>query len=638
MHYGFIKVAAATPKIKVADCKYNAGVISGMIAEAADLGCELAVFPELCITGYTCLDLFLHKALTDSAEAALGEILTATKDRNIIAAVGLPVVIDEKLYNCAAIICRGKLLGLIPKENIPNYSEFQELRHFTPADPSGAVKMTDFCGTTVPFGQKQLFKCAGMRDFVLACEICEDLWVPASPSVGHAAAGATVIINLSASSETIGKAAFRRSLVSIQSAKLLAGYVYSDAGDGESTTDLTFSGHSIIAENGKILAESTPYKNGITVSEIDVEKLIHERKRINTFAAENDNYHITSFELDDRECVLSRKISRTPFVPNEKDALNRRAKETLSMQVAGLAKRIEHIGCKTAVIGISGGLDSSLALIVTVMAMDKLSRPRTDIIAVTMPCFATTARTKSNAVSMCELLGVTLREVDITASVSQHFADIGQSPDKYDVTFENAQARERTQVIMDIANMTGGIVVGTGDLSELALGWATYNGDHMSMYGVNASIPKTLVRHLVRCYADTCGNSDLSATLYDVLDTPVSPELIPGKDGDIAQKTEDIVGPYELHDFFLYHMMRSAFDPDKILFLAEYAFGDKYSRPTLLKWLRNYYRRFFAMQFKRSCLPDGPKVGSVCFSPRGDWRMPSDASAALWLAKVDELK
>lgn len=636
MKYGFVKVAAATPAIRVADPEYNAGQILPLMQAAAAKDAALVVFPELCLTGYTCGDLFLQSLLLDGAEKALAHLLEESRTLPLVALVGLPVRQEGGLYNCAAVFSKGRLLGVVPKSNLPNYSEFYEQRHFTPAPPeNGQITLA---GQSCPFGADLLFRWAEFPDFTLAAEICEDLWVSAPPSVRHAMASATVIANLSASDEIIGKAGYRRALVGGQSARLICGYIYADAGEGESTTDMVFSGHNLIAENGLLLAEAPLFQNELTVTELDISRIAGERRRMNTYPAQAGEHELISFSLPLRDAPLTRPLPRTPFVPEDTKDRAQRCGAILSMQSAGLRKRLAHTHAKTAVIGVSGGLDSTLALLVSVRAMKSLSRPLTDILAVTMPCFGTTSRTKSNAVRLCEQLGVTLREVDITKAVRQHFSDISQPEDRLDVTFENSQARERTQVLMDLANQTNGLVVGTGDLSELALGWATYNGDHMSMYGVNASVPKTLVRHLVRFEAESTANPDLQKILLDILDTPVSPELLPpsGENG-ISQKTEELVGPYELHDFYLYYLLRFGFPPRKLLYLAEQAFTGQYPRGELLRWLTVFCRRFFAQQFKRSCLPDGPKVGSVALSPRGDWRMPSDASAALWLAELESL-
>ena len=621
MKDGFLRVASATPYIKVADCTGNYQKIIAMAKEANENGASLVVFPELCITGYTCSDLFLQRALLNAAEENLKYIIKETKELDCVILVGLPVRANSGLYNCAAVICHGDLLGLVPKKYIPNYSEFYELRHFTPAKDE--LTSIDFLGKQTYFGKDIIFECLGMPEFKLGVEICEDLWTAEPPSGKLALNGATIIANLSASDEVIGKADYRRMLVRSQSARLLSAYVYTSAGLGESTQDLVFSGHNMICENGSILAESKRFTTGIIYADVDLQKMESERAKTNTFVGEDDFYNV-KFRLPLKDLELKRTFSKTPFVPTNKANLDERCEEILTIQATGLATRIQHTNVKTVVIGLSGGLDSTLALIVAVHAMDMLKRDRKDIIAVTMPCFGTTKRTKSNAEILAESYGVSFRDINISKAVTQHFEDIGQSMEVLDVTFENGQARERTQVLMDIANKTGGFVIGTGDLSELALGWATYNGDHMSMYAVNASIPKTLVRHLTAFEAEHSEGS-LKKALLDILDTPVSPELLPPKDGEISQKTEDLVGPYELHDFFLYYLVRQGFTPKKIFRLAKIAFEGAYDDETIRKWLKIFLRRFFSQQFKRSCLPDGPKVGTVTLSPRGDWRMPSDA-------------
>ena len=636
MHQGFIKVAAATPRIRVADVDFNAGAIIDSLKTAAQAGARLCVLPELVLTGYTCGDLFLQDTLLSSARRALEAIVDATANLDMISLIGLPLDVNGRVYNCAAATYRGHVLAFIPKTNLPNYGEFYEKRQFTPA-PEGRV-WVEFGGGMAPLGTDIVLRCADMPDFSIGVELCEDLWVPDTPSVRLARMGATIICNLSASDETIGKADYRRLLVKSKSGSLVSGYVYADAGDGESTTDMVFAGHNIIAENGGILAESELFKNGVTISEIDVSKLVYERRRMHTYPNADAASNAIPFHMEPRPTQLTRSIAPQPFIPGDAHALDSRCETILRMQAAGLAKRIAHAHARTAVVGISGGLDSSLALIVAVKAMDILGRDRRDVIAITMPCFGTTARTKSNAERLTELMGATLKHVNITAAVRQHFSDIGQSEDTLDVTYENSQARERTQVLMDVANRTGGMVVGTGDLSELALGWATYNGDHMSMYGVNASVPKTLIRHIVRYAAQDAGEGELRDTLLDILATPVSPELLPAKDGEISQVTEDLVGPYELHDFFLYYALRWGYPPRKVFRVAEYALGDKYDRATILKWLRTFYRRFFQQQFKRSCLPDGPKIGSAALSPRGDLRMPSDACADAWLRELERME
>ena len=621
MKDGFLRVASATPHIKVADCTGNSQKIIAMAKEAAENGASLVVFPELCITGYTCGDLFLQRALLNSAQENLKVIIKETKELDCVILVGLPVRANSGLYNCAAVICHGDLLGLVPKKYIPNYSEFYELRHFTPAKDE--LTSIDFLGKQTYFGKDVIFQCLEMPEFKFGVEICEDLWTAEPPSGKLALNGATIIANLSASDEVIGKADYRRMLVKSQSARLLSAYVYTSAGLGESTQDLVFSGHNLICENGSILAESKRFTTGIIYADVDLQKMENERAKSNTFIGNNEFFTVP-FKMPVKELKLNRYFSKTPFVPTNKTNLDERCEEILTIQATGLATRIQHTNVKSVVIGLSGGLDSTLALIVAVHAMDMLKRDRKDIIAVTMPCFGTTKRTKSNAEILAESYGVSFKDINISKAVTQHFEDIGQSMEVLDVTFENGEARERTQVLMDIANKTGGFVIGTGDLSELALGWATYNGDHMSMYAVNASIPKTLVRHLTAFEAEH-SEGDLKKALLDILDTPVSPELLPPKDGEISQKTEDLVGPYELHDFFLYYLVRQGFTPKKIFRLAKIAFNGVYDEETIRKWLKTFLRRFFSQQFKRSCLPDGPKVGTVTLSPRGDWRMPSDA-------------
>ena len=637
MKDGFLKAAALSPALRVADCAYNAGQIVSALNDCARRGVKLAVLPELALTGYTCGDLFFQQALQQAALAGLGEILRASEGLDLVALVGLPLMVNGKLYNCATVVCRGRLLGIVPKTCLPNYGEFYEKRHFAPG--SKTVRTVTVCGQETLFGTSLLFACRQMPEFVLGVELCEDLWSVLPPSTFHAMAGATVIANLSASDETVGKAEYRRDLVSNQSARLLCGYLYASAGHGESTQDMVFAGHNLIAENGALLAESQPFGGGDAETELDCARMLAERARNTSFVPSEEGYQTVSFDLEVTDTVLTRRIDPAPFVPGDPLRRAQRCELILRMQADGLAKRIEHTHAKTAVIGISGGLDSCLALLVAARAMRQLGRPAADVLAVTMPCFGTTRRTRSNAEILCQELGVSFREVNITNTVRSHFADIGHDGQTPDVTFENSQARVRTLELMDIANLHGGFVVGTGDLSELALGWATYNGDHMSMYGVNAGVPKTLVRHLVQYEADTASSEELRRVLVDILDTPVSPELLPAKDGEIAQRTEELVGPYELHDFCLYYVLRFGFGPRKIFRLAQAAFAGRpeYPDAVLYKWLRSFYWRFFAQQFKRSCLPDGPKVGSVTLSPRGDWRMPSDASAAAWLAQLEEL-
>lgn len=632
MKDGFIKVAAATPKIKVADPAYNTEEILKIIDETEKNGASILVFSELTISGYTCGDLFLQQPLLTECKNQLLRIVKATENKSMLVVVGCPIVIKQKLYNCAVVISDGSILGIVPKTHLPNYSEFYELRHFT----SGEGLEEDLW-----FGEEfgyvnvavnQLFKCKEIPELVVACEICEDLWVPLPPSTYHAMAGATVICNPSASVETTTKESYRRSLVSNQSARLLAAYIYADAGDGESTQDVVYSGHHLICENGSVLAEAKRFTNEIIYADIDVQKLAAERRKMTSFpGGQTDDYFEQEFSLEVKENKITRTFPKAPFVPDNQDERDKRCDEILSLQSMGLKKRLEHTNCKHAVVGISGGLDSTLAVLVTARAFDLLDIPRENLICVTMPCFGTTDRTYQNAVSLIKELGATLKEVRIEKAVRQHFADIGHDENNHDVTYENSQARERTQILMDMANQYNGMVIGTGDMSELALGWATYNGDHMSMYAVNCSVPKTLVRYLVLYYAETTENKKLSEVLMDVLDTPVSPELLPPVDGVISQKTEDLVGPYELHDFFLYYMLRFGFPKAKLYRMAKLTFDGVYDDETIKKWLDKFYWRFFSQQFKRSCLPDGPKVGSVAVSPRGDLRMPSDASPTAWL-------
>lgn len=637
MKQGFVKVAAVTPNVRVADVDYNKQEICKQIDVCIANGAKIIVFPELCVTGYTCADLFAQESLLKKAEEALKEIVAYTLGKDALVFVGLPYVVCNKLYNVAAVINNGELLGLVTKSFLPNYGEAYEMRQFQPG-PQQADWIW-YEGEQIPFGPCILFACDEMPNLVVSAEICEDVWAPIPPSIEAALSGATVIVNCSASAEAVGKDDYRMRLVAGQSARLIAGYVYANAGEGESTTDVVYGGHNVIAENGVVLKESNRFVNETIYSEIDIDRLVGERRKNTTFQAIEDRQDLIEipFSLQISDTMLTREVECMPFVPNSTDECNKRCEEIFTIQAMGLKKRLQHAHCTSAVVGISGGLDSTLALLVTAKAFDMLQIPRGQIECVTMPCFGTTDRTYQNACEMTRKLGANLREVNIKDAVRTHFHDIGQPEDKHDVTFENAQARERTQVLMDIANMTGGMVIGTGDMSELALGWATYNGDHMSMYGVNGSVPKTLVRHLVRYYAETCQDEELKAVLLDVLDTPVSPELLPPKDGEIAQKTEDLVGPYELHDFYLYYVLRFGYGPAKIYRLAKYAFAGTYDDATILKWLKTFYRRFFTQQFKRSCLPDGPKVGSVGVSPRGDLKMPSDACATLWLQELEEL-
>lgn len=636
MKDGFIRVEAATPDIQVADCDFNEKNIIKLIDRAYGNHVKVLALPELCITGYTCGDLFLQDTLLSAAKASLGRIAAHTAGMGILVFVGLPLMYNGKLYNVAAAVSGGRVIGLVPKKNIPNYSEFYEMRHFTPGFETCVD--VDFEGYSVPLGCRLLLRCVNMDNFVVAAEICEDVWAPCPPSIAHAMAGATVIVNCSASDETTGKDEYRRSLISGQSARLICGYVYANAGEGESTQDLVFGGQNIICENGNVLGETGRFANGSAVADMDLGRLASERRRMTTYpVAFRGDYRVVYFKTETEDIILTRKYDRAPFVPLDQKNRRKRCEEILSIQSMGLKKRLAHTGCRNAVIGISGGLDSTLALLVTVRAFDSLGIPRENITAVTMPCFGTTDRTYQNAVKLTKSLGASLYEVDIKEAVLIHFRDIGQDEGLHDVTYENGQARERTQILMDMANKVNGMVIGTGDMSELALGWATYNGDHMSMYGVNCSVPKTLVRHLVKYYADTCGEQRLSAILEDVLDTPVSPELLPPDQGQISQKTEDLVGPYELHDFFLYYILRFGYMPHKVFRLAENAFMGEYDREIILHWLKVFYKRFFAQQFKRSCLPDGPKVGSVAVSPRGDLRMPSDACRALWMKDLENI-
>ena len=645
MRDGFVKVAAVTPEVRVADVAFNVEACVAAAREAAAQdGAAVIVLPELALTGYTCEDLFWQDALVRAADAGLADFAAATADLDALLLVGAPVRANAKLYNCAAVVSRGMVLGVVPKTHIPTYNEFYEGRHFVPG-PADPVTVSVGGEKDVFFGTNLLFSCLELPELVVAAEICEDLWVAAPPSIAHAQAGATLICNLSASNAVVGKADYRRTLVCGQSARLVCGYVYASAGTGESTQDLVFSGHDLVAENGRLLAEGKPFGDGRAVSEVDVRFLAAERTRMSTFecaaAAEEYGYVTVPFSLGAaaaRETPLTRWVDPHPFVPSDAARRAERCEDVFAIQAHGLAKRLAHTHSRRAVIGLSGGLDSTLALLVTVRAFDLLGLPRDGVIAVTMPGFGTTDRTYNNACELARTVGAGLREIGIAASVRQHFSDIGHDESVHDVTYENAQARERTQILMDVANQEGGLVIGTGDLSELALGWATYNGDHMSMYAVNASVPKTLVRHLVRYVADTCGDAAESEVLLDVLDTPVSPELLPATgDGKIAQKTEDLVGPYELHDFFLYEVLRRGTNPSKVYRLARYALGEKYDDATILSWLKVFYRRYFAQQFKRSCLPDGPKVGSAAVSPRGDLRMPSDTCSALWLAELESL-
>jgi NAD+ synthase (glutamine-hydrolysing) len=639
MKDGFVKIACDSPELKVADTEYNAMEIVNSIKEAAEKGVKIICFPELSVTGYTCGDLFLQDVLLAGALSAVEKIAADTKDIDVVSIVGLPYQVKNKLYNIAAVIKGGKVIGATAKKNLPNYSEFYEVRHFTAAEDDLIEEISFGTAGMAVLCCNHIFECREVPNLKFGIEICEDVWVPDTPSVHLAENGATVIFNLSASDEVIGKADYRRNLIKSKSGSLLCAYAYADAGVGESTQDMVFAGHNIIAENGTVFAESQAFENQMIIADVDVDKLAHERRRMNTYKVNtSEDDFVSGFSLKVEETNLEYVPAKTPFVPTTKNILDGRCEEILTMQAVGLMSRLKHIGCKNVVLGLSGGLDSTLALIVTVHAFDRLGLDRKGIHTVTMPCFGTTDRTYTNACKLAEAYGTTLEEVNIKASVTQHFKDIGQDSDNHDVTYENSQARERTQILMDKANMLGGIVIGTGDLSELALGWATYNGDHMSMYAVNASIPKTLVRWLVD-YEVNRTEGALGFTLKDVLDTPVSPELLPpDEDGKIAQKTEDLVGPYELHDYFLYYMLRLGFPPRKIYRLAEKSFDGDYSSEEILKWMEKFYRRFFSQQFKRSCMPDGPKVGSVTLSPRGDHRMPSDAAVNLWLKEIEILK
>ena len=724
---GFLRVAVSTPKIKVADVRFNTDAVLREIGEADRQGVSLLVFPELVLTAYTCADLFHQTILIERAAAALDEVAEATRRTQLVAVVGVPYMVDHKLYNCAAVLHAGRILALVPKKNLPNYSEFYERRWFTPGQ-ARVVTLTHRSAVTgeeytIPFGMNILVEALDRPDFRLACEICEDVWVLDPPSTRHVLAGATVIANTSASDETVGKDSYRRELIRSTSARLVSVYCYANAGDGESTTDLVFGGQDIIAENGSVVTEGKRFDTGLYIADVDLQRITQERARMTTFPdiddALRDEYSIVKFRFTEAAATtgsameaaqtsvdtekasaavaqprkksfeevfatyvgqqtptgaaaqtsdgvasgaatrvapetlagqlaadaadLRRYVDPKPFVPSGAAERNARCDEIFTIQALGLKKRLEHTGCQSAVIGISGGLDSTLALLVIARAFDMLGLPRENIISVTMPAFGTTDRTYNNAVTLTRLLHATLREINIKAAVLQHFQDIGHDPEDHSVVYENAQARERTQILMDIANQSNGIVIGTGDLSELALGWATYNADHMSMYGVNAGVPKTLVRYLVKFVADTSEDADLARCLNDIFDTPVSPELLPPTgDGQISQKTEDLVGPYELHDFFLYQILRYGFSPRKVYALALHAFSaenqaEVYDAATILKWLRKFYWRFFSQQFKRSCLPDGPKVGSIAVSPRGDLRMPSDAVVQIWIDELKEL-
>ena len=638
MNYGFVKTACATPSIKVADCIFNSEQIISQISFATQHGASFVVFPELCVTGYTCGDMFLHNFLLEQAEQAVERILLRTKTMNILAIVGVPVAVNDALYNCAAVIYKGELLALIPKCNLPNYNEYYELRYFTSG--KDVDKTIHYSGQNVLLSSKVVLCCNQLKELRIGVEICEDLLAPISPSQRLVLDGkATVIANLAASSEYAGKSDYRRDLIRINSGKLCCAYLFSSAGPGESSTDSVYSGHNIIAENANILGESIKYSEGITYADIDVQRIDTERRKNNNFASVNgdSDIHYINFDMVLRQTKLSRKFRKHPFIPSEKTELNKRCEEILTMQAMGLATRMQSASIRELVLGVSGGLDSTLALIVSVKALDILGLDRKNLHAISMPCFGTTMRTKSNAEKLSIAYGVDFSQVDITKSVKQHFIDIGQDENKLDTTYENAQARQRTMVLMDVANKLGALVVGTGDLSELALGWATYNGDHMSMYAVNASVPKTMVRHLVS-YETQLVPNEIAYIINDILATPVSPELLPpDKNGEISQVTEDVVGPYELHDFFLYYFVRYGFSPEKIFYMAVKTFEGDYDRYTIKKWMQKFFIRFFTQQFKRSCMPDGPKVGSVSLSPRGDFKMPSDLQVRLWLERINEL-
>ncbi|MCW8858409.1 MAG: NAD(+) synthase [Deltaproteobacteria bacterium] len=641
--YGFLRLGVATPELKVADVAFNMAEIRGITRQAKQQQCSLVLFPELCLTGYTCADLFFQQHLQQKVTEALLELAEFSAQASMTLVVGAPIAVQGRLFNCAVLIADGEIKGLVPKTYLPNSGEFYEQRWF-----SSAVERTcdyhQLGPQQIPFGPDLLFRATDFPNAIIGIEICEDAWSVTPPSGSQALAGATLILNLSASPEILGKESYRRALVAAQSARCLAAYAYASAGPNESTTDLVFSGHSLIAENGQILVESERFQfdSQLILTDVDLDRLVGERQRNSTFAsgAPEHAFRVLSFSFNSEKVgTLKRSIAKTPFVPPDDAERSARCQEIFLIQTSGLIKRLRHTGSRKVVIGLSGGLDSTLALLVTVKAFDRLKLDRQGIVALTMPGFGTTGRTRGNAEALAEQLGVDLRVVPIDQAVRQHFKDIGHDQELYDITYENSQARERTQILMDVANQVGGLVIGTGDLSELALGWCTYNGDHMSMYAVNSGVPKTLVRYLV----DWCAREEFAgstaAVLDDVCATPVSPELLPpDENGDIGQFTEKVVGPYELHDFFLYQIVRMHFPPKKVLLLAEQAFADDYARDELMSWLEQFYRRFFSQQFKRSCLPDGPKVGSVALSPRGDWRMPSDASVNLWLSQLEELQ
>ncbi|MGI6704738.1 MAG: NAD(+) synthase [Clostridia bacterium] len=648
MNHGYIRVGAATPQVKVADCPYNMDSILSSIAAAREKQVKILVFPELSITSYTCGDLFQQQALLDSGEEQLKRLVEYTQGLDMVVVVGLPVRCDQQIFNCAVMLSGGRILGVVPKTFIPGHSEFYEERWFASSVNSLSSSVT-LGGQEVPFGGDLLFQCTEYPDLCIGIEVSEDLWMPIPPSASQCLHGATLILNPSASNETVGKHEYRRALVQQQSARCMAGYVYASAGQGESTTDMVFSGHSMIGENGVILAESERFSAPpqLVFSEVDIDRLVSDRRKNTSFMDlmgssmfQRQEYRIVPFHLKPHPTPrLSRFIAPYPFVPEDQEERDARCEEIFAMQIAGLAKRMAHTKASTAVLGVSGGLDSTLALLVSIGTFDKLGLDRKNILGITMPGFGTSDRTYQNSVQLVKSLGASLREISIRDACLLHFQDIGHNPDVLDATYENTQARERTQILMNIANQTNGLMIGPGDLSELALGWTTYNGDHMSMYAVNVGVPKTLVRHLVAWAADRMAEPSVKATLLDILDTPVSPELLPAaNNGDIEQRTEDIIGPYELHDFFLYYMVRFGFRPAKIFFLACHAFRNVYSDESILKWLKVFYRRFFTHQFKRSCLPDGPKVGSVNLSPRSDWKMPSDASYRIWMEELDALQ
>lgn len=641
MDYGFVKVAAAVPELKIADCIFNADIIIEMLKESEESGVQIVVFPELSLTAYTCGDLFQQQLLLLEALKGLYKVAESTKPLKLLAIVGMPLLVDNQLFNCAAVLQNGRILGIVPKTYIPGYKEFYEERWFASGNHAKSTEVSLF-GESIPFGTDLLFEAKCQYNVCFGIEICEDLWAPIPPSSYQAIAGATIIFNLSASNEIIGKYEYRRELISQQSGKCIAGYVYASSGVDESTTDIVYGGHALIAENGGLLKESERFlrEGHMITSEIDVQKLQNDRIKDTSFMEGNHSrsFRIISFKLDEmRDEPLTRHIDPHPFVPSDESIRDVRCREIFSIQTAGLARRMEHSGVKRAIVGVSGGLDSTLALIVTAKTFDMLKIPRKNIIAVTMPGFGTTDITYDNAVRLIKSIKAEFREINIRKACLQHFEDISHEPSVHDVTYENVQARERTQILMDIANKQNGLVIGTGDLSELALGWCTYNGDHMSMYSVNCSIPKTLIKYLVRWAADNMTEKAAAMVLLRILDTPITPELLPpDSKGKIQQKTEDIIGPYELHDFFLYHTLRYGALPAKVLFLAEQAFRGSYDVDTITSWLKVFYKRFFQQQFKRSCLPDGPKVGTISLSPRGDWRMPSDASARMWLMELEQ--